>query len=199
MTQKALTIDQEVLNKYPNMVEFPTIEAWRKTYLNCGVKPKTYKSSIEALLRRFLQNDYREIIPVVDLYNYVSAGFIISLGGYDLQKLEGAMTLRFGKPEDRFIPLNGKEDISVNEEHIVYADENTEAPVICWMWNHKDCRRAMLNNDVTTGLFVFDCILPEDRIRLIKAQERFARTLTSFGATVIRSGVLDSKNATVNL
>jgi DNA/RNA-binding domain of Phe-tRNA-synthetase-like protein len=182
-----------------NMVEHPTIKVWRNTYQECGVKPKTFKSSVESLLRRFVQNDYKTIIPIVDLYNYVSAGFLLPVGGYDLQKIEGKMTLRFGKSEDRFIALNGKEDITVNSEHIVYADENVEAPVICWMWNHKDSRRTMLTNEVTKGLFIFDCIASEDRIRMTEAQKHFEKNLISLGATVIYKGILDKECPAVSL
>lgn len=239
MKQTALTIDREILQKYPdvaigymvvdnlhhvatakisqevknlslegisdnqltlqNLVEFQTIAAWRDTYQNCGVKPKTFKSSIESLLRRFIQNDYKEIIPAVDLYNYISAHFILPVGGYDLQKIEGTMALRFGKQDDRFIALNGKDDISIDRQHIIYADENPEASVICWMWNHKDCKRTMLTNEVTKGLFIFDCILPEDRPKLVEAQEQFAKYLTLFGALILLSGRLDSDNPTVIL
>jgi DNA/RNA-binding domain of Phe-tRNA-synthetase-like protein len=182
-----------------NLVEFPTIATWRQIYQNCGVKPKTFKSSIESLLRRFLQKDYKGIIPIVDLYNYISSGYILSVGGYNIEKIEGTLTLRYGKHGDRFIPLNGKEDITVSSQHIIYADENQDEPVICWMWNHKDSKRTMLTNEVKTGLFIFDCVTPSDKTRLIAAQEEFSKNLIALGATVVSKGFIDNINNTIIL
>jgi DNA/RNA-binding domain of Phe-tRNA-synthetase-like protein len=173
-----------------NLVEFKTIADWRSTYQKCGVKPKTYKSSVESLLRRFIQNDYKRIINVVDLYNFISAGFILSIGGYNLERIEGCLELRHARNEDKFIPLSGKDDIPVSESHIVYADENMIDNIVCWMWNHKDSKRTMLGNEILKGLFIFDCLSDFDLDRLPTAQNQLCSILVLFGATVKQSGVL---------
>lgn len=177
-----------------NLTEFPAIATWRSIYQDCKVKPKTYKSSVESLIRRFLQNDYREILPIVDLYNYASAGFILPVGGYNFQNIAGTLTLRFGSENDKFISLNGKSDIDIMDSQIVYADENVEEPIICWMWNHKDCKRTMLTGDVTNGLFLFDCNKAEERGKLIEAQRWFGDTIVSFGGSIVTSGIIDIAN-----
>src|SRR5690606_35929395 len=87
------------INRYQldiqNLSNFQTIANWRKVYQDCGVKPKTFKSSIESLLRRFISDKYSPIIPVVDFYNYISARYILPAGGYNLERIEKSLTLRF--------------------------------------------------------------------------------------------------------
>jgi DNA/RNA-binding domain of Phe-tRNA-synthetase-like protein len=177
-----------------NLTAFAPVAAWRRIYLDCDVMPKTFKSSLESLLRRFFQQDYRSINPLVDAYNHVSAGFFISVGGYSIDKIEGKISLRFSQAGDKFIPLNGKEDIQLYPKHIVYADENDEAPVICWMWNQKDCRRTMLTSETSTALFIFDCPYFDLYKNLTEAQETLASYLISSGARIVNSGILKKNN-----
>jgi len=174
-----------------NLVDFPSIAAWRQLYQECGVKPKTFKSSIESLLRRFVQKDYRPIIPVVDLYNYISAGHIISVGGYNWESIIGTLSLRYGRPEDVFIPLNGKESISITDKHIVYADEGSNDSIVCWQWNQKDSNRTMLTNEIKRGLFIFDSLISDDRNRLVSAMADFENLLTTYKVNILIRGVLD--------
>jgi DNA/RNA-binding domain of Phe-tRNA-synthetase-like protein len=182
-----------------NLVEFSSISAWRQLYQDCGVKPKAFKSSVESLLRRFLQNEYRPIIPIVDLYNFISSGYILSLGGYNWEAIIGTLTLRYGKETDNFIPLNGKENISVTKDHIVYADESADDPVICWQWNQKDSKRTMLNNEVKRGLFIFDTLLESDRDRLTSAMANLEGILHGYDINILTSGILDKDHPSLLL
>jgi DNA/RNA-binding domain of Phe-tRNA-synthetase-like protein len=91
------------------------------------------------------------------------------------------------------VSLNGKEDIQVQAQHVIYADENAETPVVCWMWNHKDSRRTMLSAESTKMLFIFDCITSDDRKCLDKVLELLACELNLFGGQVILTDILDVK------
>jgi lysyl-tRNA synthetase class 2 len=176
-----------------NLVELPQVARWREVYMGCGVKPKTYKSSVESLMRRLLKNEYRPVAPLVDIYNYISAAHILSAGGYDWGKLTGTLSLRYGLPEDQFIPLNGREEIAVEPGHILYADEAEGDNVVCWMWNHKDSRRTMLTEETDRALFIFDALHPDERDGLEQALEQLACCLSGLGAEIKVAGILDGK------
>lgn len=191
LPKKRMVTDQLTIQ---NLVEHPTIKAWREVYINCNVKPKTYKSSIESLMRRFIENDYKSIMPTVDLYNYVSGGMMVSAGGYNWQELVGKLSLRFGQENDYFIQLNGKTDLPVQNNHIVYADDNAPDNIVCWQWNHKDGRRTSLNLEVERGLFIFDSVLLEDRERVSEAVELMNKLLSSNGAEILSSGILSENH-----
>ena len=77
--------------------QLPVISATRKAYKAYGKDPSRYRPSAEALLRRVMKGDslYR-INNVVDLLNLVSIQTGISIGGYNLEKIEGEIQIRIG-------------------------------------------------------------------------------------------------------
>src|SRR5437879_2304238 len=70
--------------------QHPLIAAWRETYRRFGTKAKEHKPTAEALLRRVLRGDsIPTISKVVDLYLVIETEFLLPIGGYDLDKVEG--------------------------------------------------------------------------------------------------------------
>ncbi len=170
-----------------NVSDNATIKAWREIYADCGVRPKTYKSSVEALLRRFIKGEYRPIHAAVDLYNHISAAFVLPMGGYNLAALSDQLTLRYARLTDQFVPLNG-EVPTVTPEQVVYADAQG---IVCWLWNHKDSMRSMLNTDTESGLFIVDSTRPEESTRLSEALTLLDESLRALGAEPFVTGTLD--------
>ena len=176
-----------------NLLDNPTIQRWRSIYQNCKVKPKTYKSSIEALSRRFIKNDYRSIHNVVDIYNYVSYGNLLPMGGYAVNEIEGAVILRYSKLGDSYSPLNGDLE-DVPEGIVVYSDLNPNDNILCWMWNHKDSKRTMLHPETNLGLFIIDTTLKQEHERIGDAFEDLNDILHEMGAVKIEEGFIDIDN-----
>lgn len=181
-----------------NISDFFTIKNWREVYLGCGVKPKTYKPSVEALMRRFIKNKYSSIHNIVDMYNYISAGFGAPMGGYDFSKIEDLLQLRYAIDSEEFKPIGG-DKVEIKKEHIVYADGNKDEPVICWMWNNRDAKRTMLNPDTNVGLFIIDSTVELERNIVNSSSELLCETLRKVGANVEVSGVLTKENPSVEL
>jgi lysyl-tRNA synthetase class 2 len=191
------------INRYgltlQNIADFSTISKWRDVYKDCGVKPKTYKSSIESLIRRFIQKKYSPIIPAVDAYNYISARYVLPAGGYNIANIDTSLTLRYANENEKFVPLGNAKDVNISSNHIVYADENENDPIICWLWNHKDSKRTMLTQDVDRALFIFDSVDVNESTRLEEMMTFFINTMESANVRVLNKGVLkiDNKEATL--
>lgn len=134
------------------------IIAWREAYKSFGVKPKSYRSSVEALARRVVkgQNIWK-ISKVVDAYNVQSVESLFPMGGYDLDKIQGEITLRYGRSGDKFLPLGQTEAIEVNDKQVIYSDSNDER-VICWLWNHKDSESTCISENTQKAIFFIDSI-----------------------------------------
>lgn len=81
----------------------PAIHATRETYKKLGKDPNRYRPSAEALCRRILKGQelYR-INTLVDLINLVSLKTGYSIGGFDLDKIVGDLTLDVGEADERF-------------------------------------------------------------------------------------------------
>ncbi len=136
----------------------PNIQAWRSAYAAFGAKPKKYKSSIESLYRMVLKGiELRSINMLVDIYNYVSIEHMIPLGGDDLDKVDGDITLCFARGDEPFTPLNSLEAEKVKEGEVIYVD-NKE--VLCRRWNWRECDKTKLTPETQNAVLVLEGLPP---------------------------------------
>ena len=85
------------INKLPNI--FETREAYKKL----GKDPNRYRPSAEALCRRIVRGiPLYQIDTLVDLINLVSLKTRYSIGGFDVDKVEGDVMLGVGKADEKF-------------------------------------------------------------------------------------------------
>lgn len=77
----------------------PAIQATRQAYKKCGKDPSRYRPSSEALCRRILRGlSLYQIDTLVDLINLASINSGHSIGGFDLDKIQGdSLVLGIGK------------------------------------------------------------------------------------------------------
>jgi DNA/RNA-binding domain of Phe-tRNA-synthetase-like protein len=96
----------EELNKSLRVEEIskmPAIAASRRAYKVCGKDPARYRLSAEALLRRVLKRgEIYQVNNVVDQLNLVSISSGFSIGGYDADRIGGAVTFGIGKKDEPY-------------------------------------------------------------------------------------------------
>ena len=124
--------------------QIPGIADWRAAYKAFGIKKTSYRSSVERLVKNLLADrPLPRINGLVDIYNAVSARFVVPAGADDLDKVAGDICFRPGGPADSFVRLGdetGAEDPPKDGE-IVYADAEK---VLCRRWNwSQDARSAV--------------------------------------------------------
>ena len=79
------------------------IKATRTAYKRLGKDPNRYRPSAEALRRRILRElPLYRIDTLVDLINLVSIRTGYSIGGFDADKIEGALILGVGREGERY-------------------------------------------------------------------------------------------------
>jgi DNA/RNA-binding domain of Phe-tRNA-synthetase-like protein len=89
--------------KVEEIKQRPAILATRETYKKLGKDPNRYRPSAEALCRRILKGQaLYQINTLVDLINLVSLKTGYSIGGFDLDRIEGDLILGVGEPDERF-------------------------------------------------------------------------------------------------
>lgn len=128
-----------------NLSQHPYIAAWRETYRRFGTKPKEYRPTVEALLRRILRGDeIPTISKVVDIYLVVEAEFCLPIGGYDLDKIDGDIVLRLSPGGEPFVPLGMPhvKELTYPGE-IVYSDS---IKILTRRWNYRDCDSAKITS-----------------------------------------------------
>lgn len=108
--------------KVETISQLPAISASRKAYKACGKDPARYRLSAEALLRRVIQrNEIYQINNVVDLLNLVSISTGYSIGGYDVEKIQGDVIFGIGEKEEPYVGI-GRGDLNI-EFIPVFRDE----------------------------------------------------------------------------
>ncbi len=170
-----------------NFVTHPSIALWRTIYEeHFHVKAKTYRSSIEALLRRVVTGkEVWNICNVVDLYNCCSILSLLPMGGYDLNKVSGNIKIRYAKVTETFLGLGERQKIETKSNHVVYADDER---IMCWLWNHKDSAETCIDEDSKHVVFFIDSF---EREKVQTALNMLTEHLESIQCIPLETGILN--------
>jgi DNA/RNA-binding domain of Phe-tRNA-synthetase-like protein len=129
--------------------EFPGIAEWRSIWKAFGADPNRYRHSTEALLRRIAKQNYlKPFHSAVDLNNFFSLQHELPIGIYDVDKLQGDLTISVGTEEVGYEGLNGR----FNSLHkILYAQDESGpfgSPFV-------DSIRTAVTNETTDAIQLF--------------------------------------------
>ncbi|MBB6283771.1 B3/B4 domain-containing protein [Geobacillus subterraneus] len=104
------------------IADIPELAEWRQAFKQIGTDPGRYRPSSESLYRRIQKRNFiPPIHSAVDVNNFFSLYYKIPLGIYDLDRIEGSVTIAVGTEHDEYIALNGR---SVNfANKLVSKDE----------------------------------------------------------------------------
>lgn len=116
-------LEKEYREKYPTPAAALTVlQPARKLYRAFGIEPTKIRPSSEALFRRVIRGKglYR-INSIVDCANYCSLKFLLPIGLYDADKVQGDICLSLGSEGAGYVGI-GKEWVNV-ENRIALYDE----------------------------------------------------------------------------
>lgn len=131
--------------------EIPGVRGSRLMYKAFGRNPGRYRVSSEALMRRVRRSDplYR-INSVVDVNNLISVQSGLSVGSYDLEKVQGDVVMRRGAAGETY-PGIGKDAIDL-ENLLVLTDD-----LGAFGSSMSDSTRSMVTLETRDVLVVLHC------------------------------------------
>ena len=131
--------------------EIPGVRGSRLMYKAFGRNPGRYRVSSEALMRRVRRSDplYR-INSVVDVNNLISVRSGLSVGSYDLDKVQGDIVMRRGAAMETY-PGIGKDAIDL-ENLLVLTDD-----LGAFGSSMSDSTRSMVTLETRDVLVVLHC------------------------------------------
>lgn len=190
-----LTTEQENLKQKlgtTNLAEHPHVAPWREAYRKFG---SNFRCSTEALVRLTLKGkQLRSINKFVDLYNYISLKYILTVGGEDLDKIEGDLRLDYATGNENFIPLGQTENNPPTAGEVIYKDNSG---VICRRWNWREGDRTKLTEQTKNAIFVIESI-PPINIDLVKsATKELGQLLEKYCGGSPHVAYLDKDDPTV--
>ncbi|WP_037854646.1 B3/4 domain-containing protein [Streptomyces sp. NRRL S-340] len=160
--------------------EDPHMAAWRETYTAFGSKPSRTRNSAEALARRALSDaGLPRINVLVDIYNAVSVAHLIPVGGEDLDRIQGGMSLVRAGGEEEFVTVAGGEEVVEHPDagEVVWRDE---AGVTCRRWNWRQGPRTRLTERTASGVFLLESLAPMPVADVVRAAGELAELLEKF-------------------
>lgn len=129
-----------------SILDLDNITAWREAYRKFGSKPKKYKPTHEAFMRRLVSGKgWPDINPIVDAYLVNQAMTLLPHGGYDLLKIKGDIVLSVCNKSQSFNPLGGGEELTEIGE-VIYRDD---ARILTRRWNYRDNDFTAITNDTS--------------------------------------------------
>jgi DNA/RNA-binding domain of Phe-tRNA-synthetase-like protein len=105
------------------VTEFKNVASSRKAYKAFGKDPGRYRVSSEALIRRIKQGkELYKINTVVDTNNLISVESGFSAGSYDIDCVNGDITLNIGKAGESYKGI-GKDSVNIENLPVLCDDE----------------------------------------------------------------------------
>jgi len=177
--------------------DHPAIAIWHAAYRQFGTNPRRQRPSVDALTRRVARTGrLPRISPAVDCYNLVSVTHAVPAGAFDLDRVEGHITIRFAEADDRFVPLGEPDEVEQpHPGEVVYADD---AGVLTRHWNHRDADRTKVTPGSRRVLFLLETVDAAHHAAVSAGADELSALLRPHAEAVTRD-VLDAARSAAGL
>jgi len=194
LQQETRDIELHVRNNFElqTLVDFLPVKDWRDAYSKFGAKPKTFKNSIETLMRRVLKGDnLPDINTVVNLYNMISIKHILPAGGDDIDKLDGDITLTIAKGGESFTLLGSRKQETAERGEVIYRDDKE---VLCRRWNWRECDKTKMIPETKNVMIVLEVLASVSKEKLEQALQELKEKAKKYLSAECETFILDSTN-----
>ncbi|MFH1391247.1 MAG: lysine--tRNA ligase [Candidatus Diapherotrites archaeon] len=180
LRKKESELRKDIEGKELSSVE--NLKLWREAYSSFGGKPKKYKPSVEALVKRVVKGEELPSINLlVDIYNYISIKYLLPAGGDDLDKIEGKVSLDYATGKENFLMIGSNENDAPKEGEIVYKDSKE---VLCRRWNWRECDKTKLTEETKNAVIYIESLSSADDLdkalaELAELVEKYCNAKTS--------------------
>lgn len=148
------------------ITEIPAINEWRKLFKTIGTDPNRYRPSNEALYRRVQKQQFLSTVnSAVDMNNFLSLQYQIPLGIYDMNQLNGPISIKIGTDEDSYIAINEREISLKNKLHSADQKGPFGSPYV-------DSKQTAVTANTTEALhliYLQPSLSAEESIQLVQA------------------------------
>ena len=135
--------------------QLPSLAAWRRAFSAFGVPPTKYRNAAEALLRRLTKKgDIPSLNLLVDLGNLVSIRYGLPLAVFDRRAMQGVLSVRFARGDERFTDLGATEAVHPAAGEVIFVDEAGVVFARRWCWRQSAPSAA--RDDTTEALITVE-------------------------------------------
>lgn len=175
-----------------NIARHPLISPWKTVYEEFGKKPEKNHTIVEQLMRRiFAKKTIKSVSKLVDLKNYITLKYLVPVGVFDIDKIEGDLALGFSKSRRRFKPESSSKKEMTDYNEVVYKDDND---VLCRKWNWKESEKTKITKGTKNAVFCIDGINPVKQEKISQIAKDLAELLAVFCSAKTEIYILNKSN-----
>ncbi|MFH0791721.1 MAG: phenylalanine--tRNA ligase beta subunit-related protein [bacterium] len=187
----------EEFSGFASPSEHPNIIPWRQAYKKFGSDPHDFRCSSEALVRQVLKgNEIRHINKLVDIYNYISLKYVVTVGGEDIEKTKGDIVLGFALGDEPFTRLGGEENEPPSAGEVIYKDE---LGVLCRRWNWWEADRTKLTEETKNAIIVIEGLPPMGNETISPALSEMAELFKKLCFCEVSIHILNKDNQEIDI
>jgi DNA/RNA-binding domain of Phe-tRNA-synthetase-like protein len=132
------------------------------------------------IAKDLLRKPFRPIQPIVDVYNLWSARLGLSIGAFDIDRIQGSISLRITNGSERFRPLGANHSEKLVEPGgFAYVDDSGQ--VLCWL-DVRQGESTKLTANTQKVIVIIEGVPPMTAEELFAAGKRVADSLVDTGA-----------------
>ncbi|EKD95649.1 MAG: hypothetical protein ACD_24C00408G0005 [uncultured bacterium] len=194
---KEIQSETKLRYKGLDVTQHPHVIPWREAYSKFGAKPREFRCSAEALLRMVLNGrELKHINKLVDLYNYISLKYTLTVGGEDLDTIKGDLVLAYADGTEPFVALGQTENDTPLKGEVVYKDN---LGVVCRRWNWREGDRTKLEEHTKNAVVVLEGIPPIENSVIEQATYELSKLIHKYCAGSVEVTFLNSVKPSVIL
>lgn len=174
----------------------PVIKSWRDTFQKFKTK-KGAHCAVENLLKRAKQGKaVKPINGLVDVYNSVSLETAFPIGGFDLDKVHGNLTLLVADQSEDFWAIGEGDPEKTLVGEIIYHDDNS---VLTRCLNWRDSITSGLTENTRNVAFIIENNNPQRHADLQAAIDLLQRRLAEFLNIITTAKIVNQKQHSCEL
>ena len=185
-----------IINK-DELASHPKIDSWREAYRAFGAKPAKYRSSIEAMVRRVLNDNHLPSInAIVDIGNIISLRHIVTVGGHAIDVVSDNLSLKKATGEEDFTAFGTDKEQHPEPGEIIFAEANT---VLTRRWSWRQANHTATQKSTTAAEINVDGLPPVTKDEVDKICQEAKELIQKFCGGKLRYEILTKENPEMKL
>ena len=175
----------------------PHIASWREAFRAFGAKPAKFRPSIEAMVRRVL-NDHQlpSINALVDIGNIVSLRHLVPVGGHAIDVVKDDIVLKKATGQEAFVPFGSDQTEHPEPGEIIFAEGNT---VLTRRWSWRQANHTLTLMSTADIEFNIDGLPPVSRDDVEAMCHEMMDLVDRFCGGKLRYDILSQENPKIAL
>lgn len=175
----------------------PRLASWREAYRSFGAKPTKFRSSIEAMVRRVVNNnELPSINAIVDIGNIISLRHLVTVGGHAIDVVKQDIELKKATGEEEFVPFGSDKMEHPLPGEIIFTEGNT---VLTRRWSWRQANHTLTLESTTAVEMNVDGLPPVAMIEVEEICQEVIAMIERFCGGKLRYEILREDNPRMEL